>query len=729
MTDKSQIIDHLHTFFEPGDVFEVRVLDAVSPNSSWSHTESGYFNYDQINIIPNCLDNFASYGGVYVTMNPVNPDLLARANNRLKAAKRDEATKDGDVLCRRWMLIDIDPERPAGISANDVEKAAALDKAIEIQDGLSSMGFPKPIVIDSGNGMQLFYRIDLPADDDDLVQRCLKALEPCSTDAVHVDLSVHNAARICRLPGTMNCKGDEIPGRVHRMAEVLETPEKIKVVSGELLQKLAGPIVASSEHHTSSSGSTNSVADDFNVRGDIAPVLTQHGWTLKSESDQQYWYRPGKISGKHSATYNGTTFYVFSSNAAPFEVKGYSRFGVYTKLEHGDDFVSATTALKAQGYGPKDDVDLSGLLAKFNTREPDSQLATASSIVHSHKTPEAGTGQMSATNQQSKTFLTRSDQIEMRSPQWLLHGILEQDTMALIFGEPGCGKSFLAIDWACRIATGTPWRGHEVTPGPVVYVAGEGQQGLGRRLGAWKLLNKVSLDEKPLYIAPAVAMTDTPQTVKLLEAINKEVGRPSLVVLDTLARNFGGGDENSTQDMSRFVAACDTIRNTYQCTLLVVHHSGHSEKRRARGAIALKAALDAEYLLAKKETGLTLVSTKMKDAEIPPPLAMELVSVELPDLVDDYGSPVTSAALDFIDANVEAIMSQAKSKPKRGKWMKAGCDIAKKLMATEGVVDVQDWHEQCDAIGMPKTTRYRILENLRLQDSIIIEEENIDPMH
>ena len=135
MTNKNQITDHLRTFFKPGDVFEVRVLDAVSPNSSWSHTESGYFNYDQINIIPNCLDNFASYGGVYVTMNPVNPDLLARANNRLKAAKRDEATKDGDVLCRRWMLIDIDPERPAGISANDIEKSIAFDKAIEIQDG------------------------------------------------------------------------------------------------------------------------------------------------------------------------------------------------------------------------------------------------------------------------------------------------------------------------------------------------------------------------------------------------------------------------------------------------------------------------------------------------------------------------------------------------------------------------------------------------------------------
>ena len=376
MQDQNPITKALYTFFEPGDVFEVRVLDAMSPGSTWTHTESGYFEYAEIDIIPNCLDNFASYGGVYVTMNPVNPDLLARAKNRLKSAKRDESTKDGDVIKRRWMLIDIDPARPAGISATEAEKAAAFDKAIEIQTGLSSMGFPKPIVVDSGNGMQLFYRIDLEVDDNDLVQRCLKALEPCSTEKVHVDLSVYNAARICRLPGTMNRKGDEISGRAHRMAEVLETPEKIEVVAEALLQKLAEPVAVSPEHNTPLSGSSNPVADDFNVRGDITPILTQHGWTLKSEGDQQEWWRPGRTSEQKSATYNGTTFYVFSSNAAPFEVKGYSRFGVYTQLEHNGNYASATEALKAQGYGPKDDVDISGLLAKFDALAANSANVT-----------------------------------------------------------------------------------------------------------------------------------------------------------------------------------------------------------------------------------------------------------------------------------------------------------------------------------------------------------------
>lgn len=78
------ISNALKTLFEPGDVFEIRVLDAVLPNSNWQHVESGYFDYDHIDVVPNALANLKSYAGVYVTLNPVNPDLLARAANRLK---------------------------------------------------------------------------------------------------------------------------------------------------------------------------------------------------------------------------------------------------------------------------------------------------------------------------------------------------------------------------------------------------------------------------------------------------------------------------------------------------------------------------------------------------------------------------------------------------------------------------------------------------------------------
>ena len=231
-------------------------------------------------------------------------------------------------------------------------------------------------------------------------------------------------------------------------------------------------------------------------------------------------------------------------------------------------------------------------------------------------------------------LLTRVDKIKLRPPDWLIRGLLEKDSLALLFGDSGCGKSFVAIDWACRIATGTPWRGHEVKSAPVIYIAGEGHQGFARRIKAWEVHYGVELAEKPFYRTAAIAIPDPLLVKQFIEEVTETTGKPALVVIDTLARNFGVGDENSTQDMTRFVAACDSIRKQYDCTILIVHHTGHNEKNRARGAVALKAALDAEYRLKKKDDGhLLLTATKMKEAEEPPPLAMKLTSVELPDLI------------------------------------------------------------------------------------------------
>ncbi len=338
--------------------------------------------------------------------------------------------------------------------------------------------------------------------------------------------------------------------------------------------------------------------------------------------------------------------------------------------------------------------------------------------------PQSVDGQVAA---KKKLKLVRADLIEMRPPDWLLRGMLERDTFALVFGDPGCGKSFLAIDWACRIATQTPWRGNSVQGGTVVYVAGEGQQGFGRRIRAWSEFNGVDIAGIPLFVAPAVAIPNPADLVALAGAIDAGAGRPVLIVVDTLARCFGGGDENSTQDMSQFVSACDAIRRRYGCTILVVHHTGHGDKSRARGAIALKAALDAEYRLDNNDH-LLLTATKMKDAETPPPLTMELVTVELPGLVDEHGNPITSAAINVVDADVSAIVSNCKA-GKRGKWQKIGLEVARQLlvMSEDGQVAIKDWHNECEAAGMRQSTRYDVLAKLQGQGEIVMEGDVLIP--
>ena len=238
MTDANEITHALRLWFQAGDVFEVRVLDAVSADYRREHIESGYFDYEHISAVPEALKRLLSFRGVYVTVNPVNPDLLARAVNRLRPAGRNPTTADTDIVRRRWLLIDCDPRRASGVSSSNAEHESALAKAREIRDGLSSLGWPDPIMTDSGNGAQLMYRIDLPADDGGLVQKCTNAFALASDDAVSIDTSVHNPARIWRLPGTMNCKGDSIPERPHRMARILEEPQDIVPVSREQMQDI-----------------------------------------------------------------------------------------------------------------------------------------------------------------------------------------------------------------------------------------------------------------------------------------------------------------------------------------------------------------------------------------------------------------------------------------------------------------------------------------------------------
>ena len=238
MTDANEITHALRLWFQAGDVFEVRVLDAVSADYRREHIESGYFDYEHISAVPEALKRLLSFRGVYVTVNPVNPDLLARAVNRLRPAGRNPTTADTDIVRRRWLLIDCDPRRASGVSSSNSEHESAPAKAREIRDGLSSLGWPDPIMTDSGNGAQLMYRIDLPADDGELVRRVIGEIAKASSEQVAIDTSVHNPARIWRLPGTMNCKGDSIPERPHRMARILDEPQDIVPVSREQMQDI-----------------------------------------------------------------------------------------------------------------------------------------------------------------------------------------------------------------------------------------------------------------------------------------------------------------------------------------------------------------------------------------------------------------------------------------------------------------------------------------------------------
>ena len=232
------ILDGLRLLCEPRAVYELRC-----PKTKRDGTISGYFN-DLEKLADHAELLSGVHPAVYVTINPVNPDLLARARNRIEN-RASFTTADADVVKRLRLLLDFDPKRPAGISSTDEEHDAALARAKECLEWLTAQGFPKPILADSGNGGHLIYGLDLPNDDACrlLVESFLKAIAGRFTDEkVKGDVSVFNAARISKIYGTMVCKGDNLPDRPHRLSQILEAPEKLVPVSNELLQ-IIGNIV------------------------------------------------------------------------------------------------------------------------------------------------------------------------------------------------------------------------------------------------------------------------------------------------------------------------------------------------------------------------------------------------------------------------------------------------------------------------------------------------------
>ena len=86
-----------------------------------------------------------------------------------------------------------------------------------------------------------------------------------------------------------------------------------------------------------------------------------------------------------------------------------------------------------------------------------------------------------------------------------------------------------------------------------------------------------------------------------------------MIVLDTVNRCFGDGDENSTQDMTKFVAGCDLLMEETNAGIVCVHHSGKDVSKGARGSSVLRNAMDYEYSIARNAN--TWLHTEMHQAK------------------------------------------------------------------------------------------------------------------
>jgi len=263
-------------------------------------------------------------------------------------------------------------------------------------------------------------------------------------------------------------------------------------------------------------------------------------------------------------------------------------------------------------------------------------------------------------------FKTGADIIgSMKNPDWLIKKYIESDTVTLIYGESGAMKSFLSIDQALCICTGKQWAGKQVKRGSVFYLAGEGHGGIGRRLKAWCLHNDYNpKDLTSLYVSGTSVQLDKKKIVtKLADEIQEFIdhsGDPlQAIYIDTLATSFGGMDENSTKDMMTYltnIGKC--LRERFTCAVILVHHSGHSKKDRARGSSSLFAGVDAHFRVEKYDKDILHADDfshicdvqlcrpgKMKDGIPPSDTGFQAIEIKVG--TDEDLEDITSIAMTF----------------------------------------------------------------------------------
>lgn len=243
MFDKQEIMKAISLMKPDNQIFEIRM---IYENKK---VYSGYFNSADI-LINELSKHSTSNCNIYITLNALNEACYDRSQRNKFEYNAKATTSDNDVLGIEWLMVDLDPKRPAGTSSTDEQIEKSKKLANEIYDYLLKIGFERPIVSESGNGIHLLYRVNLrnSIENIELLKKSLKTLNLLfSNDEIEVDMKNFNPSRICKLYGTMAQKGSNTEKRPHRMSRIVGNYIEIKPTDKKYLEKLCDKYPVSEE--------------------------------------------------------------------------------------------------------------------------------------------------------------------------------------------------------------------------------------------------------------------------------------------------------------------------------------------------------------------------------------------------------------------------------------------------------------------------------------------------
>ena len=611
----------------PGEVREVRIPNArYGGPARLFGTVSGYFDDEDRFVAALASVTGKDCEAVYVTLNPVKRDLLARADNRL-VNKVKSTSSDADVVRRTHLLIDVDPCRPSGVSATDTERMAAIRVRDQISAFLSDLWGVDPVYVAmTGNGGALVYRIDLPNDAESLTIVCgvLKSLATQFDDPeVAIDQTVANAARITKVIGTIAAKGDDTPsvGRRWRRATA-EFPDRAGVVTREKLQMIAS-LSAPIERPSTE---VEAVDEDDVVLG----RASNHGvrtWTVSDLLAEN-----GIVTREVTKSY-GTI---------------YELDRCLTSTDHADGAAIVELSNGALAYRCHHNscADSSWADARFALGLPTHETAgMTDSRPSDHVSTQARTSA-------SRPVLTRVSDVELEEVKWLVPGRIPLGKIALLEGDPGLGKSTLLVDIAARATTGSPMPDgtHGDLAGPTNAIILSAEDGAGDTIRP--RLEAAGADLRRAYILEAVESASThlsradhpvvpdrrPPTLLDVDALRRaiiDVGAKLVTIDPLMAFLPSQSDSHRDQDVRRVLAPLKDLAEETGAAIVLVRHlnksQGGSAIYRGGGSIGIIGAARVGLVVAKDPDDAerrVLAVTKNNLAKEMPSLRFELVDAQ-----------------------------------------------------------------------------------------------------
>jgi hypothetical protein len=550
MTDTLDLImQGIAAMFVETDIVEVRV-----PKAGKYKTISGYFRVGDGKLLAEALQKLSGqYDGIYVTLNPCKEALYARAADRLEY-RAQVTTSDHDILRRIHLLIDIDPVRPAGVSATDDEIKQAREVTAAVFKHLKALGWAMPLTAKSGNGFHLIYNIDLPNDVEsmELIKTVLKALATqFNTEFAKVDTSVFNAARIVKAYGTLSAKGDDTEDRPHRVAEVMSYPEGLVTLAQ--LQALAGTQIAAATPSTAPAFTGTSTSTVFTPEK-IEAFLEHHGvahgpcigskWILTDGCP----FNPDHIAtgDRIAAVFlpdNGIAgFHCFHESCSN---NGWKEFRAKVEKESGKE--------------------------KF-------YFSPRSLIIG---VPQAEV--LTPVIQKWKTF----EEIEPEELQWLWPERLPLGANTIFAGDPSLGKTLILFDLAARGSIGDNFVDGCVNDNGVFETIVFSDEDDPRTIIGPRLIG-MHADRSKIHVLEMVAeKNDQERSFRLdkdlliLRERLEQCPNVRLIIIDPLSNYYGAKNGNSEQEVRSILMPLSKLAQEFNVSIVTVMHNSKAQGRSA----------------------------------------------------------------------------------------------------------------------------------------------------